>query len=223
VIPASGTVAVVDYGSGNLRSAAKALERAAATLGNGMAVTVTADPGAVAAAERIVLPGVGAFADCMRGLKGVPGMVDALQAAVIGKGRPFLGICVGMQLLATVGREHGDHPGLGWIPGEVRVLRADAPGPNGLPLKVPHMGWNEVVPERTHPVLQGLQAGAHAYFVHSYHLIPASDGERLASTEYGDRLAAVVGRDNIVGTQFHPEKSQAAGLRLLANFLQWRP
>jgi imidazole glycerol-phosphate synthase subunit HisH len=223
VAPASGTVAVVDYGSGNLRSAAKALERAAGTLGNGMAVTVTADPDAVAAAERIVLPGVGAFADCMRGLKGVPGMVDALQASVIGKGRPFLGICVGMQLLATVGREHGDHPGLGWIPGEVRVLRPDAPGPNGLPLKVPHMGWNEVVPEQRHPVLEGLGPAAHAYFVHSYHLIPADDGERLASTEYGDRLAAVVGRANIVGTQFHPEKSQAAGLRLLANFLQWRP
>jgi glutamine amidotransferase len=221
--PPSGTVAVIDYGSGNLRSAAKALQRAATGVRNGGTVSVTADPDAVAAAERIVLPGVGAFADCMRGLRGVPGMVEALEDAVIGKGRPFLGICVGMQLLATVGREHGDHPGLGWLPGEVRVLRNDAPGPDGLPLKVPHMGWNEVMVRRPHPVLAGLDEGAHVYFVHSYHLIPAREEHRLAAVEYGDRLAAAVGRDNIIGTQFHPEKSQAAGLRLLANFLQWRP
>ena len=221
--PASGTVAVVDYGSGNLRSAAKALERAAGMLADGTTITVTADPDMVAAAGRIVLPGVGAFADCMRGLAGVPGMVEALEQAVRRDGRPFLGICVGMQLMATVGREHGDHPGLGWIAGEVRVLRGDAPGPNGLPLKVPHMGWNEVLPEHAHPVLAGLDAGAHAYFVHSYHLVPADDSDRLASVEYGDRLAAVVGRDNIVGTQFHPEKSQDTGLTLIANFLRWRP
>jgi glutamine amidotransferase len=211
------TVAVVDYGSGNLRSAAKALERAAGALAAGAAVTVTDDPDAVAAAERIVLPGVGAFADCMRGLRGVPGMVEALDQAVRVQGKPFLGICVGMQLLATTGREHGAHAGLGWLPGEVLPLRPDGE------TRVPHMGWNELRPARAHPVLAGLEDGAHVYFVHSYFFAPDAPDEVLAEVEYGKRFAAVIGRDNIVGTQFHPEKSQAAGLRLLANFLRWRP
>jgi glutamine amidotransferase len=215
---ASNTVAVVDYGSGNLRSAAKALERAAAALADGTAVTVTADPDAVAAADRIVLPGVGAFADCMSGLRGVPGMIDALRQAVLAEGRPFLGICVGMQLLATTGREHGAHAGLGWLPGEVLPLH-----PDGAEIRVPHMGWNELRPARAHPVLEGLADGAHVYFVHGYYFAPAAADTVLAEVEYGTRFAAVVGRDNIVGTQFHPEKSQAAGLRLLGNFLRWRP
>ncbi|MBX6321534.1 MAG: imidazole glycerol phosphate synthase subunit HisH [Rhodospirillaceae bacterium] len=213
---------VIDYGSGNLRSAARALEHAAGGPGEG-AVSVTADPDRVAAAGRIVLPGVGAFADCMRGLDAVPGLVEALREAVIVRGRPFLGICVGMQLLATVGREHGDHAGLGWLPGEVLPLHTPTPGPDGRSLKVPHMGWNEVRVERAHPVLTGLAPGAHAYFVHGYHFVPARAEDRLATVDYGGPLAAVVGRDNILGTQFHPEKSQAVGLRLLADFLRWRP
>ncbi len=221
--PRGGSTVVIDYGSGNLRSAAKALERAASGLGDGRAVTVSAEPERVAAAERLVLPGVGAFADCMRGLGAVPGLVDALREAVIARGRPFLGICVGMQLLATVGREHGDHAGLGWLPGAVLPLAVPSPEPAGRPLKVPHMGWNEVRVERDHPVLAGLVPGAHAYFVHSYHFVPARAEDRLATVDYGGPLAAVVGRGNILGTQFHPEKSQAVGLRLLADFLRWRP
>jgi glutamine amidotransferase len=213
------SVAVIDYGSGNLRSAAKALERAAAECGLDSEIVVTADPAAVARAGRIVLPGVGAFADCRRGLHALPGMVEALEAAALGAGRPFLGICVGMQLMAGVGREHGDHPGLGWIPGEVVALR-----PADRSLKVPHMGWNELRLEAAdHPLLQGLGAGPHTYFVHSYHFVAAEPRHVLATTDYGGPIAAVVGRDNLVGTQFHPEKSQAAGLRLLANFLQWSP
>jgi glutamine amidotransferase len=213
---AGNSVAVVDYGSGNLRSAAKALERAAAGVSGGASITVTADPDVVAAAERIVLPGVGAFADCMNGLRGVRGMVEALDEGVRGQGKPFLGICVGMQLLATTGREHGDHPGLGWLPGEVLPLRPDG-------IRVPHMGWNELRPARPHPLLEGLEDGAHVYFVHSFFFQPVEPGAVLADVDYGHRFAAVVGRDNIAGTQFHPEKSQAAGLQLLANFLQWRP
>ena len=211
--------AIVDYGSGNLRSAAKAIERAAAETGLAAEVAVTSDPDTVARAERIVLPGVGAFGDCRRGLDALPGMIEALAAATLDAGRPFLGICVGMQLMATVGREHGVHPGLGWIRGEVVALEPDDPA-----LKVPHMGWNELEDVQSgHPVLSGLERGAHAYFVHSYRFTVADPEHVLATTDYGGPITAVVGRDNLVGTQFHPEKSQAAGLRLLANFLNWRP
>jgi len=208
------TVAIIDYGSGNLRSAAKAFERVA----GGVPVLVTADPAAVLAADRIVLPGVGAFGDCRRGLDALDGMVDALEEAVLRRGRPFLGICVGMQLMATAGLEHGRHPGLGWIPGEVMALQPDDPA-----LKVPHMGWNALGLLADHPVLAGFDEGTHVYFVHSYHLRPERPAHVLAIADHGGPIAAVVGRDNMVGTQFHPEKSQAAGLRLLANFLAWRP
>jgi imidazole glycerol-phosphate synthase subunit HisH len=212
-------VAIIDYGSGNLRSAAKAIERAAVESEVAARVTVTAQAEAVAAADRIVLPGVGAFAECMRGLAGLPGMVDALEDAVLRRSRPFLGICVGMQLMATTGREHGDHPGLGWIAGDVVALT-----PADATLKVPHMGWNglDLEPGR-HPLLAGLATDAHVYFVHSYYMRPDDPSHVLATVDYGGAMAAVVGRDNLVGTQFHPEKSQAVGLRLLSNFLRWRP
>ncbi len=213
------TVALIDYGSGNLRSAAKALERAVAEAGLSMTVAVTADPENVRTADRIVLPGVGAFADCKAGLDAVHGMVSALYEAVILHGRPFLGICVGMQLLASVGREHRDTGGLGWLDAEVVPLAPSDPA-----LKIPHMGWNELIPASpVHPVLEGLTAGSHAYFVHSYRMVPADPSVVLAECDYGGRFPAVVGRDNIVGTQFHPEKSQATGLRLIRNFLEWRP
>jgi glutamine amidotransferase len=212
------TTAIIDYGSGNLRSAAKAFERAAAENGVAGPIVVTSRPEEMAAAERIVLPGVGAFADCRRGLAAVPGLEAALTEAVISRGRPFLGICVGMQLMAERGREFETVEGLGWIPGEVVALEPADPS-----LKIPHMGWNELAPRAAHPVLEGLAAGAHAYFVHSYHLRPADAADLLAETDYGGPLAAVVGRDNLIGTQFHPEKSQMAGLRLIANFLKWRP
>jgi glutamine amidotransferase len=217
----TGTVAIIDYGSGNLRSAAKALERAAREGGHDPAsIVVTADADLVAKAERVVLPGVGAFADCMAGLKAVPGMIDALDEAVTRHGRPFLGICVGMQLMAIEGLEHGRHAGLGWIHGRVQALAPADPA-----LKVPHMGWNELRFTREHPVLRGLArlGGGHAYFVHSYHMADAPRDEVLAETDYGGPVTAIVGRDNLVGTQFHPEKSQALGLGLLANFLSWRP
>jgi glutamine amidotransferase len=212
-------VAIVDYGSGNLRSAAKAFERAVGEAGLDAEVRVTADPADVLRADHVVLPGVGAFADCRRGLDAVPGMVDALRQAVLDGGRPFLGICVGMQLLADVGREHGDHRGLGWIGGEVaRIAPADPA------LKIPHMGWNELVLARPHhPLLAGIGEGAHAYFVHSYAFVCAEDADVLARVDYGGPITAIIGRDNIAGTQFHPEKSQAVGLRLIANFLGWRP
>jgi glutamine amidotransferase len=212
------TVALIDYGSGNLRSAAKAVERAAADAGLSTTVLVTADADAVRRADRIVLPGVGAYGDCKRGLSEVPGMLDALEEAVITGGRPFLGICVGMQLMAERGVEHGVHQGLGWIKGEVVALEPSDPA-----LKIPHMGWNELEIITPHPVLAGLPAGAHAYFVHSYHLRCADPANELVRVEYGGPVTAVVGRDNLVGTQFHPEKSQNAGLALIANFLQWRP
>jgi imidazole glycerol-phosphate synthase subunit HisH len=205
-----------------LRSAAKAFERAAAENGVAGPIVVTSRPEEVAAAERVVLPGVGAFADCRRGLAAVPGLEAALIEAVIGRGRPFLGICVGMQLMAERGREFETVEGLGWIPGEVVALEPVS-SPGDPALKIPHMGWNELVPRAAHPVLEGLVAGAHAYFVHSYHLRPADAADLLAETDYGGPLAAVVGRDNLIGTQFHPEKSQMEGLRLIANFLKWRP
>lgn len=212
------SVALIDYGSGNLRSAAKALERAADEAGRGQRIVVTDDPAEVAAAGRLVLPGVGAFADCMEGLRSRAGLLQAVTEAAIGKGRPFLGVCVGMQLLADRGVEFGTHAGLGWIAGEVVRLTPADPA-----LKVPHMGWNSLDRVRPHPVLAGLSAGAFCYFVHSYHFRTAAPATVLAVTDYGGPVTAVVGRDNLVGTQFHPEKSQAAGLRLLANFLAWSP
>jgi glutamine amidotransferase len=209
------TVALIDYGSGNLASAAKALARAA----NGkFDIVTTADPQVVREAERVVLPGVGAFADCMRGLSAVPGMIEALQEKVLKEGAPFLGICVGMQLLATVGVEFGRHAGLGWIAGEVVKITPSDPN-----LKIPHMGWNELVIAQKHPLLKGIEPGAHAYFVHSFQLKPALPEDLIATTDYGGRLTAMVGNENIAGTQFHPEKSQATGLKLLENFLTWRP
>ncbi|HEX2593174.1 MAG TPA: imidazole glycerol phosphate synthase subunit HisH [Rhizomicrobium sp.] len=214
----TGTVALIDYGSGNLRSAEKALARAAAESASGHEIVVTADADVAAKAERIVLPGVGAFADCMRGLQAVPGMADALKDAVLKRGVPFLGICVGMQLMASVGREFGDHAGLGWINGEVVKITPADPS-----LKIPHMGWNELALLRPHPVLNGIASGAHAYFVHSYEMRTASASDVLAVTDYGGAITAMVGKGNMVGTQFHPEKSQATGLKLLANFLGWRP
>jgi len=209
------TVALIDYGSGNLASAAKALARAA---DGKFDIVTTADPQVVKHAERVVLPGVGAFAECMRGLSAVPGMVEALREKVLREGAPFLGICVGMQLLATVGVEFGRHAGLGWIAGEVvKISPAD---PN---LKIPHMGWNELVIAQKHPLLKGIAPGAHAYFVHSFQLKPALPEDLIATTDYGGPLTAMVGNENIAGTQFHPEKSQATGLKLLENFLNWRP
>ncbi len=213
------TVAVIDYGSGNLRSAAKALERALAEAGLEDAVAVTGDAEAVRAADHVVLPGVGAFADCRRGLDAVPGMVEALEETVIARGRPFLGICVGMQLMATRGLEHGSHAGLGWIDGEVVPL-----APAESTLKVPHMGWNDLeILNGSHPVLAGLASGTHAYFVHGYGFRAADPRRVVARVDYGGPVTAAIARDNLIGTQFHPEKSQAAGLRLLGNFLKWRP
>ena len=215
------SVAIVDYGSGNLHSAAKAFERAAQDAGLQQPIVVTNDPSVVAAADRVVLPGVGAFADCRRGLDAVNGMVAALEEAVRRKGRPFFGICVGMQLLAERGREYEVTPGLGWIAGEV-----DRIAPNDPNLKIPHMGWNTLNVDRAHPLLDGLTLGPqglHAYFVHSYELKVADRADLVAEADYGGPVTAIVARDNIVGTQFHPEKSQRLGLALIANFLKWKP
>jgi glutamine amidotransferase len=212
------TVAIVDYGAGNLRSAAKALAHAAMQ-GSGEEVLVTADPVAIARADRIVLPGVGAFAECKRGLEAKAGVVDALRAAVIEKGRPFLGICVGMQLMASVGVEYGEHAGLGWIKGKVVRLT-----PNDATLKIPQMGWNDLALRQAgHPLFAGLPAGAHGYFVHSYHYLLDDSAHLLAEVDYGGPVAAAIGRDNMAGVQFHPEKSQAIGLQILGNFLNWKP
>jgi imidazole glycerol-phosphate synthase subunit HisH len=208
---------VVDYASGNLHSAEKSFARMAAEVGAGP-VAVTADPDRVRRAERIVLPGVGAFADCRAGLAAVPELFEAIEARVIGDGAPFLGICVGAQMMASWGRERGDTAGFGWIPGAVVRIRPADPA-----LKVPHMGWNALRVERPHPVLAGIADGDHAYFVHSYHFVTEEPGHRLATVDHGGPVTAVVGRDNLVGTQFHPEKSQATGLRLIANFLTWAP
>jgi glutamine amidotransferase len=215
------SVAIVDYGSGNLHSAAKAFERAAHEAGLDQPIVVTQDPAVVASADRVVLPGVGAFADCRRGLDAVDGMVDALEEVVRRRARPFFGICVGMQLLAERGREYEVTDGLGWIEGEVdRIVPSD---PN---LKIPHMGWNTLAVARPHPLLDGLPfgpQGRHAYFVHSYQFKPAQRADVVAEADYGGAVTAIVGRDNIVGTQFHPEKSQKLGLALIANFLHWKP
>lgn len=212
---------IIDYGSGNLHSAAKAFERAARESGAETQIEVSSDPKAVLGADRVVLPGVGAFADCKRGLDAVAGMREALETVVRQKGRPFLGICVGQQLLASRGLEHVVTNGLGWIPGEVRVLEPGDPH-----LKIPHMGWNTLDVRRPHALLAGIATGAqglHAYFVHSYYLIPVDGSDVVAETEYGGQVTAMVGRDNIAGTQFHPEKSQRLGLGLIGNFLGWKP
>jgi imidazole glycerol-phosphate synthase subunit HisH len=215
------TVAIVDYGSGNLHSAAKAFERAAREMGAAQPILVTSDPDQVARADRVVLPGVGAFADCRRGLDAVGGMVDALNESVRARGRPFLGICVGMQLMAERGREYEVVDGLGWIPGEV-----DRIAPSDPSLKIPHMGWNTLEARRAHPLLDGIAVGPqglHAYFVHSFHLKADERSDLVAEADYGGPVTAVVARDTMVGTQFHPEKSQRLGLKLIANFLKWKP
>ena len=210
------TCAILDYGSGNLRSAEKAFQRMAAETGYRGDVVVTAEAETVLAAERVVLPGVGAFADCARGVEAA-GLREPLEERVLRGGAPFLGICVGMQLMARVGREHETSPGFGWIGGEVVRLTPDDPA-----LKIPHMGWNALAPS-DHPLFAGIAPGDHAYFVHSYHLVPDDPAHALATVDYGGPVVAAVGRDNVAGTQFHPEKSQSSGLRLIANFLGWRP
>jgi imidazole glycerol-phosphate synthase subunit HisH len=213
-------VVIIDYGSGNLHSAAKAFERAARESGTDAGISVSSNPREVAAADRIVLPGVGAFADCKAGLAGVSGMIEALESSVRHKGRPFLGICVGAQLMAERGLEFKITPGLGWLAGDVRAI-----APNLAGLKVPHMGWNTLNVINDHPLLAGIKTGSdglHAYFVHSFHLVTAASA-LVAQTDYGGPVTAMVGAGNIAGTQFHPEKSQTLGLRLIANFLNWRP
>jgi glutamine amidotransferase len=215
------SVAIVDYGSGNLHSAQKAFERAARESGHDQPILLTRDPETVRRADRIVLPGVGAFADCRRGLDAVAGMVDAMEEAVRRNGRPFLGICVGMQLMAARGREKEVTDGLGWIAGEV-----DRIAPNDASLKIPHMGWNTLNARTPHPLLAGIPVGPdglHAYFVHSYHVKVADRADLVAEADYGGPVTAIIGRDTCVGTQFHPEKSQRLGLRLIANFLAWNP
>ena len=215
------SVAIVDYGSGNLHSAAKAFERAARDAGLNEQIEVTSSPDEVARADRVVLPGVGAFADCRRGLDAIPGMIEALETAVRKISKPFFGICVGMQLMAERGREYQVTPGLSWIAGEVdRITPSDAN------LKIPHMGWNTLNVTKPHPLLDGIATGAnglHAYFVHSYELKLSRRDDLVAQADYGGPLTAMVGRDNMVGTQFHPEKSQKLGLKLIANFLKWAP
>lgn len=217
----SAAVAIIDYGSGNLHSAAKAFERAAREAGHDVAVNITSDPDDVRQADRIVLPGVGAFADCKRGLAGVPGMIDAMTETVFGKGRPFLGICVGMQLMATRGLEYETSEGLDWIKGDVSAIVLDDPA-----LKIPHMGWNTLHAGRGHPLLAGISTGPdgwHAYFVHSYAMKLNDNADLVASTDHGGPVTAIVAKDNLAGTQFHPEKSQKLGLRLITNFLEWKP
>jgi glutamine amidotransferase len=215
------TVAIVDYGSGNLHSAAKAFERAARDAAPDQKVVVTSDPDAVRRADRVVLPGVGAFADCRRGLDAIPGMIDALEESVRRRARPFFGICVGMQLMAERGREYQVTEGLGWIAGEV-----DKIAPSDPALKIPHMGWNTLNALKPHPLFDGIALGPqglHAYFVHSYELKPTQRGDLVAQADYGGPVTAVIGHGNMVGTQFHPEKSQRLGLMLIANFLKWKP
>lgn len=215
------SVAIIDYGSGNLHSAAKAFERAARGMETPDKIIVTRDPEIVFRADRVVLPGVGAFADCRRGLEALDGMVDAMTEAVRDKARPFFGICVGMQLMATQGKEHVTSPGLDWISGDVEKI-----APRDESLKIPHMGWNTLDLVREHPVLEKLplgDKGRHAYFVHSYHLKAANENDVVARADYGGPVTAIVAKDTMIGTQFHPEKSQRFGLALISNFLKWKP
>ncbi|GKY89437.1 imidazole glycerol phosphate synthase subunit HisH [Sinisalibacter aestuarii] len=213
----TGLTALIDYESGNLHSAQKAFERMARETDAGE-VVVTSDPALVARADRIVLPGDGAFPACRRALFEHSGIFEAMDEAVNRRGVPFFGICIGMQMLADTGREYEDTPGFGWIGGEVVEIAPEDPA-----LKVPHMGWNDLVIDHAHPVLAGIETGDHAYFVHSYHFRVANPQERLAHVDYAGEVTAVVGKGNVFGTQFHPEKSQAAGLRIIANFLGWQP
>jgi len=210
------TTVIIDYDSGNLRSAEKSFQRASTDVDGGR-VVVSADPADVRSASRVVLPGVGAFADCRRGLAAVPGMVEALSEH-IEAGRPFFGICVGMQLMASVGREFGETEGFGWIPGAVEAISPSDPA-----LKIPHMGWNALSLSAAHPVFRGVEDGDHVYFVHGFHLKPDNQSHRLASVDYGGQITAAVGTGAVFGTQFHPEKSQAVGLRIIGNFLKWMP
>jgi glutamine amidotransferase len=214
-------VAIIDYGSGNLRSATKAFERAAREAGIAAQIDLTADAERVRAADRIVLPGVGAYADCAAGLHAVPGMWEAVEEVAVAKARPFLGICVGMQLMSERGLEKTITKGFGWIAGDVKEIE-----PSDPTLKIPQIGWNTIHVKHPHPLFDGIRTGddgLHAYFVHSYHLDATKPGEVLATTDYGGPVTAAVGRDNLAGTQFHPEKSQALGLALIANFLRWNP
>ncbi len=215
------TTVIIDYGSGNLHSAAKAFERAARESETGAPILVSGRPEDLRRASRIVLPGVGAFADCLHGLSRTAGMIEALEEAVLQDAKPFLGICVGMQLLAGEGHEDGIHKGLDWIAGKVVAI-----DPGADRLKVPHMGWNDLALTgrgHDHPLLSGIESGRHGYFVHGYRFCCAEPGDILAEVDYGGPVAAVVGRDTIAGVQFHPEKSQSLGLRLIANFLRWAP
>ena len=214
-------VAIIDYGSGNLRSATKAFERAAREAGITAEIDLTADAGRVRTADRIVLPGVGAYADCKKGLDAVPGMHAAINEAVEDKGRPFLGICVGMQLMSSRGLEKTVTPGFGWIEGDVRLMT-----PSDPELKIPQIGWNTIHVKHSHPLFDGIptgEQGLHAYFVHSYFLDARNPDDVLAVTEYGGDVTAAVAHENKAGTQFHPEKSQKLGLALIANFLKWKP
>lgn len=215
------SVAIIDYGSGNLHSAAKAFERAARDSAISQIVQVTSDPDVLRRSDRLVLPGVGAFKDCRDGLMAVPGLWQTLAEEVRHKGKPFLGICVGMQLMASRGLEHDITEGFGWIPGDVKPITPRDPS-----YKIPHMGWNTLDVKQSHALLDGIplgENGLHAYFVHSYHLDAARPEDVIATTEHGQTVTAMVGRDNLAGTQFHPEKSQKLGLTLLANFMRWRP
>ena len=215
------SVVIIDYGSGNLHSAAKAFERASTESETNRSIKVSADPQEVRRATHIVLPGVGAFGDCKAGLAAIDGMIETLEETVHREARPFLGICVGMQLMAERGLEHGLRQGFGWVGGEVRAIE-----PDDRELKIPHMGWNTLEPDARHPLLEGIEVGdqgQHAYFVHSYHLAADDEADVVAHADYGGPVTAMVGRDNMVGTQFHPEKSQKLGLKLIANFLKWTP
>lgn len=215
------SVVIIDYGSGNLHSALKAFERANAEAELGFQIKLSSDPEDVKNAERIVLPGVGAYADCLSGIKAVEGMPEALEDAVHVHKKPFLGICVGMQLMSAQGLEHGVTKGFGWIDGDVAAIE-----PKDADLKIPHMGWNTIELLRDHPVFDGINTGPeglHAYFVHSYHFTTSNPEDRVAVTDYGGQVTAAVARDNMIGTQFHPEKSQKLGLKLIENFLRWQP
>ncbi len=215
-------IVIIDSGTGNLRSAAKSFEAALAHLGRHDRVIVSGNVADVLAADRIVLPGQGAFKDCMQSLNALPGMREALEKTVIEQARPFMGICVGMQMLAEKGYEHGVHAGLGWVQGEIHKVETYSPENKEVSLKIPHMGWNDICLKQNHPLFSGLKTGDHLYFVHSYHMRCAPE-ILLASVSYGSDITAAIGRDNIVATQFHPDKSQQAGIQVISNFLKWRP